>query len=215
MKWLKLEGIRDYQETIAMMETSLGEIINGEEEIIYSLEHSDAYTAGVSARPEELINPGQIPVYQVGRGGKYTYHGPGQLVIYPIIDLRRYAQDLHAFVRNLETIIINSLAQIGIIAFTIDKKIGIWTESRSASPEIIESNNPKKIAAIGIRVKKWVTYHGIAININSDLSKFSGIIPCGISELGVTSVENMGINITLNEFEQIVRSEFNKIYHFS
>jgi lipoyl(octanoyl) transferase len=207
MKWIKLQEYQEYQETISLMEKSLQEVIDGSKEVIYSLEHSDVYTAGVSAKAEELLNPGNIPVYATGRGGRYTYHGPGQLVIYPIISLQKHNLDLHTYVRNLEQIIINSLALIDIAAFTIHGKVGIWVTPHNQSL-------PKKIAAIGIRIKKWVTYHGIAINVNNDLSKFDGIIPCGISQFGITSIEDMGIKITLKKFEQIVQKEFLKVIPF-
>jgi lipoyl(octanoyl) transferase len=199
MKWIRLNGFREYSDTISLMENTLTEVISGGEETIYSLEHEHVYTAGVSASESELLNQEDIPVYQVGRGGKYTYHGPGQLVIYPILNLATREKDLHLYIRNLEKIIINSLARIGINSFTIEGKVGIW---------VMNCQKPAKIAAIGVRVKKWVTYHGIAINIHPDLSKFAGIIPCGISEFGVTSIQAIGMEITVEEFEKIIRKEF-------
>jgi lipoyl(octanoyl) transferase len=203
MKWIKLQNPQEYSYITSLMENSLTEVINGAEEVIYSLEHLDVYTAGVGASESDLIDSFGIPVHHVGRGGKYTYHGPGQLVVYPIIDLRKREKDLHLYVRNLEKIIINSLAKIGIDSFTIEGKVGIW---------VLKNNNPAKIAAIGIRVKKWITYHGIAVNVSPDLSKFSGIIPCGIAEFGVTSIEEMGARVPMKEFEKILEGEFGMVY---
>lgn len=190
------------------MHSYVEEIIVGtKDESIILTEHSDVYTAGSSYKDAELINAGDIPVIYTGRGGKFTYHGPGQRVIYPLIDLNKgnRVKDIKHYVRNLEQWIINSLYLLGVTAFTINGSVGIWVSD--------PSGNRAKIGAIGIRVKKWVTYHGIAVNIHTDLSKYQGIIPCGINNFSVTSLEKIGVKISLNDFDIILKQEFKKIFN--
>jgi lipoyl(octanoyl) transferase len=187
----------DYQQALFFMENKVEEIIaKKSQNYLWFLEHNPVYTAGTSAKPEDLLNP-QFPVYQVGRGGQFTYHGPGQLVIYVMFDLRKLFHpkdpDLRKFIYILEEWIIHTLNAIGIQGERRNGRVGIW---------VVTSNGEKKIAAIGIRVKKWVSFHGIAININPNLSHFDGIVPCGINEYGITSLHELGINLTIEELYQ-------------
>ncbi|RTK92504.1 MAG: lipoyl(octanoyl) transferase LipB [Rickettsiales bacterium] len=204
--WITLPELTDYNQAIEIMNQYVEDIIIGTgPETILLLEHDDVYTAGSSSLESELLNNNNIPVIYTGRGGKFTYHGQGQRVIYPILDLKNAnrVKDIKLYVRNLENWIINTLALINIKAYTIKGMVGIW---------VGDSKGPAKIAAIGVRVKKWVTYHGIAINISTDLNKFNGIIPCGINNFSVTSLEKLGINISFDEFDKLLKQEFRKVF---
>lgn len=204
--WINLPGLVEYSKSLKIMEDKLEQIIlNQTSETIYLLEHNDVYTAGTSYKKEELLESSNIPVIYTGRGGKYTYHGPGQAVIYPLIDLRKSnrKKDVKLYIKNLELAVINTLREFGIDAYTIDGKVGIWTNHQ---------NIPAKLGAIGVRIKKWVTYHGIAVNINTDLQKYKGIIPCGISDFPVTSLYELGIETSIKNFNSIFKKEFEKIF---
>ncbi len=204
--WINLPGLVEYSKSLKIMEDKLEQIIlNQTSETIYLLEHNDVYTAGTSYKKEELLESSNIPVIYTGRGGKYTYHGPGQAVIYPLIDLRKSnrKKDVKLYIKNLELAVINTLREFGIDAYTIDGKVGIWTNHQ---------NIPAKLGAIGVRIKKWVTYHGIAVNINTDLQKYKGIIPCGISDFPVTSLYELGIETSTKNFNSIFKKEFEKIF---
>lgn len=204
--WINLPGLVEYSKSLKIMEDKLEQIIlNQASETIYLLEHHDVYTAGTSYKKEELLEDSNIQVIYTGRGGKYTYHGPGQAVIYPLIDLRKTSRkkDVKLYIKNLELAAINTLREFGIDAYTIDGKVGIWTDHQ---------NTPAKLGAIGVRIKKWVTYHGIAVNINTDLQKYKGIIPCGISDFPVTSLYELGIETSTKNFNSIFKKEFEKIF---
>lgn len=195
----------EYKEAIEFMEQRITKIHLGEaEELIWLLEHQPIYTGGSSADDIELINQENLPVYKTGRGGKYTYHGPGQRIIYLMLDLRKREQDVRKYVANLENWIISSLKEIGLSCKTKEGKIGIWTKS-------IDQKDVK-IAAIGIRIRKWIAYHGIAINVNPNLEHYTGIIPCGISEFGVTSLKELGYNISMQELDVILKEKFNDFF---
>ena len=205
-KWIKLAGLVEYDAAIKLMEQKLSAIIsNAEKDCIYLLEHEEVYTAGSSYKDDELLAGDNIPVIYTGRGGKFTYHGPGQRVIYPIINLNNpnRKKDIKLYVRNLESWIINTLARLNVKAYTIPGKVGIWVKHR---------NTHAKIAAIGIRVRKWVTYHGIAINIETNLNRYLGIIPCGIKDFPVTSLKELGIKTTMENFDSLLKEEFVKIF---
>lgn len=209
IQWIKLKALLNYQEGLTLMEQVLNEVIEKNTPgNVLLIEHEEVYTAGTSAKAEELlVNPSlmNIPVYDsIGRGGKYTFHGPGQRIIYPIINLRTRDRDLHKYVRDLELSIIETLKFFNIEGFIIHGKIGVW---------VMKNNQPAKIAAIGIRVKKWVTYHGIAVNISTDLSKFNNIIPCGLKDDTVTSILDLGVKIDFEEFDEIFIQNFEKIFH--
>ena len=207
LKWITLPGLVDYQDGIKIMEDQLLRVINSiEPNTIFLLEHKEVYTAGTSHNREELLKPNLFPVIYTGRGGKFTYHGPGQRVIYPIInlDVTNKDKDLKLYITQLEKWIILALTELGVKAFTIQGKVGIWVKNRQ--------NIESKIGAIGIRVRKWVTYHGIAVNINPNLNNYSGIIPCGINDFPITSLEDIGINISMTEFDIILKKKFIEIF---
>lgn len=204
--WITFPNLSTYTKTIQIMEDKVSQIINkSSEETVYLVEYNDVYTAGTSSKLEELLDSTQIPVIYTDRGGKFTYHGPGQRVIYPIIDLSKSPrkEDLKLYIKNLEQWITNTLLYFGIKSHTVNDRIGVWTHINGTEA---------KIAAIGVRIKKWVTYHGIAVNISTDLDKFSGIIPCGIRNYPVTSLLELGVNIQMNEFDQVLKSEFKRVF---
>jgi lipoyl(octanoyl) transferase len=207
VKWITLPGLVDYQEGIKIMEGQLDRVINSmQPDTIFLLEHKEVYTAGTSHNVEELLKPDSFPVIYTGRGGKFTYHGPGQRIIYPIINLNNTdkVKDLKLYITQLEKWIILTLAELDVNAFPIQGKVGIWIKN--------SRNIESKIGAIGIRVRKWVTYHGIAINISPNLDNYSGIIPCGINDFPITSLEDMGINISITEFDIILKKKFIEIF---
>lgn len=172
-------------------------------ELIWFLEHPPLYTAGTSAHGEDLIDPNRFPVFDAGRGGQYTYHGPGQRTVYLMLDLKKRGRDVRAYVHNLEEWVIRSLSQVGVHGERRDGRVGIW---------IARGTSEDKIAAIGVRVRRWVTFHGIAINVAPDLSHFSGIVPCGISDHGVTSLQDLGVKISLQEFDTILVETFKEVF---
>lgn len=198
-----------YEESLQIMENRVKEIQdNLANEMVWLLEHYPIYTAGTSANQNELINPNLLPVVNTGRGGKYTYHGPGQRIAYVMLNLRARAKnktpDLKKYINNLEQWLINSLLNFGIVGERRDNRVGIWVVNPTGKEE--------KIAAIGVRVSKWVTYHGIALNINPEMNYFNSIIPCGIREYGVTSMKELGYDIELSRVDQVLEKEFHKIF---
>ena len=206
LTWKIIPGLTAYSQGVAIMESHLKEVQeNPDKEIVILLEHQDIYTAGTGYDASELVNPGEIEVAYTGRGGKFTYHGPGQRVIYPIINLskKNREQDLKKYIKDLEKIVIASLADFDIEAFLKDGMIGIWVN---------HNGEDKKIGAIGVRIQKWVTFHGIAVNISTDLDKFKGIVPCGISEFGVTSMKEIGKNIEMEEFDETFMQNFDRVF---
>lgn len=205
LEWRVEVDVVPYPEAVAEMENRAARIRRGETgELVWLLEHPHIYTAGTSARPEELLADGGIPVYRSGRGGRYTYHGPGQRVSYVMIDLTRLSCDVRAYVRSMEQWIIESLARLGVAGERRDGRVGIWVRRSDGSEA--------KIAAIGIRVRRWVTYHGVALNVDPDLSKFEGIVPCGIRDHAVTSLRALGIVVSLAEVDEVLRHTFFKVF---
>ena len=193
IEWRTTPGLSPYADTLAEMEKRAEAIRSGEaSELIWLLEHPPLYTAGTSADPAELFNPFGFPVFEAGRGGRYTYHGPGQRVGYVLLDLDRRGRDIRRFVHSLEGWVIDSLGQIGVEAWRAPGRIGIWTDRDGAEA---------KVGAIGVRVRRWVTMHGFAINICAELSHFSGIVPCGIAEFPVTSLDEMGVSEGQERFD--------------
>ncbi|MFK7967944.1 MAG: lipoyl(octanoyl) transferase LipB [Rickettsiaceae bacterium] len=207
VKWITIPELINYQDGINIMEQKLDKVIKLlEPDTIFLLEHNEIYTAGTSSKQDELLTPDRFPVIYTGRGGKFTYHGPGQRVIYPIINLNNKPneKDLKLYISNLEKWIILTLAEFKIQAFTIPGKIGIWVKN--------SKNVNAKIGAIGIRIRKWIAYHGIAININPNLDHYSGIIPCGINNFPITSLQDIGINTSLEEFDVILKKKFTETF---
>ena len=195
----------DYTAAVEEMERRVAAIRSGAApELAWLLMHPALYTAGTSARDDELLEPGRLPVYRSGRGGRYTYHGPGQRIAYVMLDLRRRGQDVRCFVHQLEEWIISTLACLGIRGERRDGRVGIWVAR--------DDGREDKIAAIGVRVRQWVTYHGVALNIDPELDHYRGIVPCGIAEHGVTSLAELGIDATLEEVDMALRITFGKIF---
>ena len=210
VEWLIAGAPVPYPEAVEAMERRVAAIRAGTApELIWLLEHLPLYTAGTSARSQDLLQPDRFPVYATGRGGQYTYHGPGQRVAYVMLDLRRRGPDLRRFVHSLEDWVIGTVAQFGIRGERRDGRVGIWV----AGPEGRED----KIAAIGVRVRHWVSYHGISINLNPDLEHFTGIVPCGIesgrqSRFGVTSLHRLNVSIAMAELDAALASQFSKSF---
>lgn len=209
VEWIKEKGLFPYLEAENFMKTRAAAIAAGEaEERIWLLEHPPLYTAGTSAKPEDLVSPDRFPVFKVGRGGQYTYHGPGQRVGYVMLNLKVRNPDVRAFVCSLEDWIIATLARFDIKGERRQGRVGIWVVRGAGTQEERED----KIAAIGIRLHKWVSFHGISINVNPDLEHFSGIVPCGIEEHGVTSFADLGVKVTMDELDAVLEGEFQKIF---
>jgi len=179
-------------------------------EMLWFLEHPPLYSAGTSAKQEELLFSNNLPVYKTGRGGRYTYHGPGQRVAYIMLNLTNYKKDIRQYIKMLEYWIINSLQRIGIEGIIRENRIGIWVK------DVNKINNRElKIASIGIRIRRHITMHGVSINYNPNLNNFKGIIPCGIKEHGVTSIKELGIKISMEKFDQILKDEFQKTFQIT
>jgi lipoyl(octanoyl) transferase len=193
IEWRVTPGLSPYAETLAEMEARAAAIRAGEAgELIWLLEHPPLYTSGTSADPAELFNPQGFPVFAAGRGGRYTYHGPGQRVGYVLIDLDKRGRDVRNFVHSLEGWIIATLARLGVEARRAPGRIGIWTDWKDTEA---------KVGAIGVRVRRWVTYHGFSVNLAPELSHFSGIVPCGIADFPVTSLDEMGASSRQEHFD--------------
>jgi lipoyl(octanoyl) transferase len=172
-------------------------------ELVWLVEHPSIYTAGTSANPGDLIDA-RFPVFKTGRGGQLTYHGPGQRVVYLMLDLKRRKPDVRAFVRELEEWLIRTLAVLGVKGERRTDRVGIWV--------LQQNGREDKIAAIGVRVRRWVTFHGIALNVAPDLSHFSGIVPCGVREHGVTSLDALGVNVSMTQVDAALRGAFETVF---
>jgi lipoyl(octanoyl) transferase len=202
-RWEMAKGLTDYQEALTRMEAEVAAIAQGEPELIWLVEHPPIYTAGTSANKTDLVDATRFPVYDTGRGGQYTYHGPGQRVAYVMLDLKKRGNDVRAFVAGLEDWIIVTLANFNIKGERREDRVGVWVK-RGARED--------KIAALGIRVRKGITFHGLSINLNPELEHFSGIIPCGVTNHGVTSFADLGHNTTMQELDEGLRNNFNKVF---
>ena len=200
VEWRVSNAPVPYEEGLAAMEQRAAAVREGSApELVWLLEHPPLFTAGTSADPAELTNPEHFPVFEAGRGGRYTYHGPGQRVGYVILDLEKRGKDIRRFVHSLEGWIINVLGELGVSAHRAPGRIGIW---------VGEGSDEAKIGALGVRVKRWVTLHGFAINVAPNLSHFSGIVPCGISDFGVTSLAELGKQIPLAGVDAALKRSF-------
>lgn len=200
IEWRVSEGLVPYGSALVEMEARAAAVRAGEaSELVWLLEHPPLFTAGTSADPAELFNPLGFPVFEAGRGGRYTYHGPGQRVGYLVLDLDRRGRDIRRFVHSLEGWMIAALGELGVVARREPGRIGIWTG---------EGPNEAKIGAIGVRVRRWVTMHGFAVNVAPDLSHFSGIVPCGIADYGVTSLERLGKESSMKRLDEALEQSF-------
>ncbi len=194
-----------YPAALTRMESEVAAIAEGASELIWLVEHPPIYTAGTSAKPADLVDARRFPVYETGRGGQYTYHGPGQRVCYVMMDLKKRGHDVRAFVAGLEDVIIRTLNEFGITGERREDRVGVWVR-RGARED--------KIAALGIRVRRGITFHGLSINLNPDLSHFSGIVPCGVSEHGVTSFADLGLSTTMAELDAELKKQFTITFGF-
>jgi lipoyl(octanoyl) transferase len=203
-EWIVSDGEVSYPLALDAMRARAAAIADGTaSEAVWLLEHPPLYTAGTSATADDLLTPNRFPVYEAGRGGQYTYHGPGQRVAYVMLDLRERGRDVRCLVQGLEGWIIDTLAVFNIAGERRDGRIGVWVRRPDKGP-----GREDKIAAIGVRVSRWVSFHGIAVNVAPDLSHFGGIVPCGISDQGVTSFEDLGQPVSLPEVDVALRAAF-------
>ncbi len=205
--WAVSDGFIPYPEAVAFMERRAAAIADGEaSELVWLLEHAPLYTAGTSAKPQDLLAPDRFPVFETGRGGEYTYHGPGQRVAYVMLDLTRRGRDVRAFIQNLEAWLIGAAAQFGVVAGPREGRVGVWVDRGDQRED--------KIAAIGVRLRRWVSFHGIAFNVHPDLSHFGGITPCGISDprYGVTSLKDLGHDASMADFDAALHLAFHDVF---
>lgn len=206
--WAVSSGHIAYEAAVQAMEARVAAIAAGEAgELVWLLEHPPLYTAGVSARDGDLLDAGRFPVHRTGRGGQFTYHGPGQRVAYVMLDLSRRGRDVRGFVRGLEAWIIGALDRFGVEAGPREGRVGVWVERKGPG-----WSREDKIAAIGVKVRRWVSFHGISLNVEPDLDHFGGIVPCGISEHGVTSLVDLGRPATLDEADAALKAAFADIF---
>ena len=208
VEWVVTPGLTDYEDAIADMEARVAAISEGKaRERVWLLEHPPLYTAGTSANDEDLIAPDRFPVHRVGRGGQYTYHGPGQRVAYVMLDLHRRIPDVRRYVASLETWLISALARFDVKGEVREDRVGVWVRR----PEKGE-NAEDKIAAIGIRVRRWISFHGISLNVEPNLDHFSGIVPCGIRQYGVTSLQDLERHTSMTEADGVLLQAFEEIF---
>ena len=206
--WAVSPGLTDYESAVAAMEARAAAIAEGRSgELVWLLEHPPLYTAGVSAQPKDLIAPDRFPVFKTGRGGQFTYHGPGQRVAYVMLDLRTRGRDVGRFVHDLERWLIGALARFNVEGVVRKDRIGVWVERKSPG-----FTREDKIAAIGVRLRKWVSFHGIAFNVEPDLEHFSGIVPCGVTQHGVTSLVDLGLPVTMTDADAALRAAFEDVF---
>lgn len=211
--WIISEGLTEYETALAFMEDRVAAIRSGDaDECIWLIEHPPLYTAGTSAKREDLVDPDRFPVFEARRGGQYTYHGPGQRVAYVMLDVDKRGRDVRCFVRDLEAWVIASLAEFNITGEIRDGRVGVWVPRPDKPPLPDGSPREDKIAAIGIRLRKWVSFHGISINVEPDLSHFDGIVPCGITGHGVTSLVDLGLPVTMDDLDIALRRNFAKVF---
>ena len=209
VEWITTPGLTPYETAIKLMEARVDDIIAGRKsEAVWLLEHPPLYTAGTSAQPGDLRTPGRFPVFNSARGGQYTYHGPGQRVVYVMLDLNQRGRDVRKFVQMLEHWVIATLAEFNITGEIRENRVGVWVQ-RPEKPQTIPGQMAEdKVAAIGIRLRKWVSFHGISINVEPDLTHFDGIVPCGISDHGVTSLVDLGLPVTMDDLDQALKTTF-------
>ena len=194
-----------YEDAVSEMEVRVAQIrAASATELVWLLEHPPLYTAGASAKEGDLLDSEVFPVHRTGRGGQYTYHGPGQRVAYTMLDLHRRGADLHRFVRNLEQWLIDSLGEFGVTGERRAGRVGVWVS--------LGGEKEAKIAALGSRVRRWVTFHGVALNVAPDLSHYDGIVACGVPEHGVTSLEALGVQVDMSEVDAVLKEKFNALF---
>ena len=211
IEWNISDGLTGYLQAVQVMEARADAIAKGNAtEAIWLVEHPALYTAGTSANREDLIDANRFPVFSSKRGGQYTYHGPGQRVVYVMLDLNRHGKDVRAFVQKLERWVISTLACFNVQGAIRDGRIGVWVDRPEKPLTPAGLRQEDKIAAIGIRLRKWVSFHGLSINVDPDLSHFEGIIPCGIREHGVTSLVDLGLPVSMADLDMALKDQFEK-----
>ena len=216
-EWIVAEGTVSYPDAVAFMEARAAAIAEGRaRECVWLVEHPPLYTAGVSAKDADLIAPGRFPVFRSARGGQYTYHGPGQRVVYVMLDLNRRQKDVRLFVEALEHWVIDTLWRFNVEGQIRPGRVGVWVERKDKGPlprPLSDQRYPEdKIAAIGIKLRRWVSFHGISLNVEPDLGHFGGIVPCGITEHGVTSLLDLGLPVTMDDVDYALRMTFEGIF---
>jgi len=204
VEWARAATAVSYPEAMAFMEARAAAIADYQAgELIWLLEHPPLYTAGVSAKPADLLSPDRFPVYKSGRGGQFTYHGPGQRVAYAMLDLRARGRDARAFVTSLEAWIVGALGILSIKGETRSGRVGVW---------VTRGPREDKVAAIGVKLRRWVSFHGVSLNVAPDLAHFGGIVPCGVTDHGVTSLADLGLDITMNDADEALRAAFHMVF---
>jgi lipoyl(octanoyl) transferase len=203
-EWRVSDGLVAYEEAVSTMEQRVAAIRAGSAaEQVWLLEHPPLYTAGTSAKAADLVDPTRLPVFQTGRGGQFTYHGPGQRIGYVMLDLRRRGSDIRSYVHNLEEWLIRTLARFNVKGERREGRVGVW---------VVDGLREEKIAALGVRVKHWVSFHGVSLNVDPDLGNYAGIVPCGVSQHGVTSLAKLGIIVSMAEVDMILRETFEEVF---
>jgi lipoyl(octanoyl) transferase len=212
LEWVISDAPVGYPPAVQRMEARVEDILSGRAgELVWLLEHPPLYTAGTSAHPEDLLWPDRFPVHRSRRGGEFTYHGPGQRVAYAVLDLNARGRDVRAHVRRLEAWVIGALAEFGVRGERREGRVGVWVvRPERAGPDGRPAED--KIAAIGVRVRRWVAYHGVAVNVEPDLSHFAGIVPCGIRGHGVTSLVDLGLPVTMPDLDAALRKSFRTVF---
>jgi len=213
VRWRISDGLVPYEQAVAEMEREVADIADGKaDELVWLLEHPPLYTAGTSADSADLIEPDRFPVFATGRGGEYTYHGPGQRVAYVMLDLKRRRQDVRAYVAALEQLVIQTLDMMNVRGERREDRVGVWVR-RPEKPLLPDGTMAEdKVAALGIRLRRWVSFHGLSLNVDPDLSHFSGIVPCGISAYGVTSLVDLGLPVMMADVDIRLREAFEEIF---
>jgi lipoyl(octanoyl) transferase len=205
VEWAVTPGLVEYAPAVQAMEARVAAIAAGRApELVWLVEHPPIYTAGVSARPGELLQPGRFPVFQTGRGGRFTYHGPGQRVAYVMLDLSARRRDVKAFVQALGLWLVDALTELGVEATARDDLVGVWVSG--------DRGAQAKIAAIGVKLRRWVSFHGLSLNVDPDLSHFDGIVPCGVTDRGVTSLAALGRSVTMASADVALRRAFARVF---
>ncbi len=213
VEWITSPGVTDYRLAEREMERRAAAIAAGSaDEAIWLLEHPPLYTAGTSAQFQDLVEPDRFPVFPSKRGGQYTYHGPGQRVVYVMLDVGRRGHDVRRFVQQLEGWVISTLSDFGVQGHIREGRVGVWVERPDKPAAIDGTPREDKIAAIGIRLRKWISFHGISINVEPDLSHFSGIVPCGIRDHGVTSLRDLGLPADMATLDSALKNRFSETF---
>lgn len=213
--WCRFSQPAPYENTIQLMERHVGDIYARQKaEQIWLLEHPALYTAGTSARGEDLLSPTRFPVFEIGRGGQYTYHGPGQRICYVMLDLNQRGRDVRKLVTSMEHWVIKTLDRFGVKGAIREGRVGVWVD-RPDKPPVHGAMREDKIAAIGIRMRRWVSFHGLSLNVAPNLEHYSGIVPCGIDGHGVTSLNDLGLDVSMDDVDAVLKATFMEVFHSS